>query len=609
MNNINYGNQGPGGQMHPQHYVQGGQPNRMGMQQGNRMMTNQQMQSQNMVHMQRYPNQQGQPAPHPMNQLTPQQRYLFNVLAHNLNGEFKLRFDAAKDSSEKFKILTEFKNSLSSQSLSQMMHNHQRQAAQNQMHQQVQRQGSFQMGQQGQFPQQGQQHEQFQQMRSQQFMGQPALGQEQKPQIGQQNSPQVVQRPGSVKAVVQPSPQFAGQYQQSGPSVNGPGTPQQATQIKNHSPMPPGQQIGQIKTIQRPGGPPSVNQGRPMQYAPSPGTVIGSGVQNQSSQPNAGQQPPSVQSQRAGTPNTQRRAGQTPTPADKDQPEYKAVLDELKSMRPQITVLLERVKLDRHHNLENSLVKVIEVMDGRKDVDIKLMQRLLGNVKHSINVHKPTRALIDFVSRINKVPAELESNYLPDKWDPMDKYKIRVPQRMRDSIKQAMEEDRLRRKRKAPTMTEVKVENDDQGAVYELKSHTPKAAKIRVKRAMFEELEKYNYYVDPDFLPVTDNSSYVQVIVDFKPKEMNKLDYAVPPLRLLIPRDYPAQPVQLGQLVPFKADIQSPVTVKVMEALTREANEQVLSSLVDLITTWRKVAVKLLIPNADREIRKQLGVC
>ncbi|CAD5225633.1 unnamed protein product [Bursaphelenchus xylophilus] len=638
MNNMNYsGNQGPGGQMPPHQYMgqQGGQPNRMVMQQGGRMMPNQPMNSQNMMHMQgmRYPPQQGQQVPHgqmgqmgrpemgqQMSQQQQNHRMLMTILYNNMPPEWRQRVEASKTNQERQKVVFDYKEHIGAAAVNSLIAQHRQNQQMGGGPPQMHRQGSFQMNQPNQFqqqPQQGQ-HDQFS-MRSQQFLNQQGPSQEQKvgapTQMGQmQNSPQVVQRPGSVKPVVtgvQPSPQFQNQYQQGGPpSVNAPGTPQHPNQIKNHSPMAASAQLSQVKVQQRPGGPGSVGGPRSMHYAPSPGMAGGPGsVQNQGppSQPPPAQ-PLSVQGQRSGTPNPQQRSGQTPTPIDKDQPEYKAVLEELKSLRQQTLILLERVKLDRHQNLEKSLVKVIEIMEGKKEVDLKLMQRLLNNVKTSINLHRPVRYLNEFVGRLNKVPKDLEMGRLPDKWEHLDKMKIKMTDSAKDNIKDMLAEEREKRKRKAPTMSEVKVESDDQDAVYELKSHVAKASKIRVKRPIYEELEKFTYYVDPDFLPITDNSNYVQIIVEFKPKELDRLDYVIPPLRILIPREYPAQPVQLGHLIPFRADPQCPVTVKVMEALTKEVDEQVLSSLTQLIALWRRVSVRLLIPNADRNIRKQLGV-
>lgn len=92
------------------------------------------------------------------------------------------------------------------------------------------------------------------------------------------------------------------------------------------------------------------------------------------------------------------------------------------------------------------------------DVNLKVLKRILQNLKSSIRGHKPFRHLRDMCERINTVPKSIEPNWLPDKWDALDKYRIRVPQKLREDVEKAVEEQARQRKRRLPDLHEVKRE-------------------------------------------------------------------------------------------------------------------------------------------------------
>lgn len=59
---------------------------------------------------------------------------------------------------------------------------------------------------------------------------------------------------------------------------------------------------------------------------------------------------------------------QTPAPAiiDTNDPEYKKLLSEMKSYQKETKILLERVRVDGHEALEKSLLRVLEIMEGKR---------------------------------------------------------------------------------------------------------------------------------------------------------------------------------------------------------------------------------------------------
>lgn len=58
-------------------------------------------------------------------------------------------------------------------------------------------------------------------------------------------------------------------------------------------------------------------------------------------------------------------AGPPPTQQEKEDPEYKACMQELSDLRHDTEVLLRRVRIDNHKNLEHSLNRVMDIMNGQ----------------------------------------------------------------------------------------------------------------------------------------------------------------------------------------------------------------------------------------------------
>lgn len=69
---------------------------------------------------------------------------------------------------------------------------------------------------------------------------------------------------------------------------------------------------------------------------------------------------------------------------------------------------------------------MLKVIKNFSDVDIKLMNKLLINLKSSIRQHNPLKTMYEFINRINIVPQNLDSPILPEGcWDRLEQFKIK----------------------------------------------------------------------------------------------------------------------------------------------------------------------------------------
>ncbi|KAI6174411.1 hypothetical protein M3Y98_01187100 [Aphelenchoides besseyi] len=443
-----------------------------------------------------------------------------------------------------------------------------------------------------------------------------------------QPSPQLMQPKsnlGPKQSPLQPSPQFSSQTpsllsqqppshgppsalnqpQSHGPPSGAqilapqsqqPHTPQQQSTLK-HSPMPPGS-IGQRPTT---GGPPSVgivaSQPRSIPYVNSP-QMNPPSIQGNTAVPTPGRA--------VGTP-----AAPTGLPVDRNDPEHKELMAELLRYKGKTEVLLERVRADNRDALEKSLLGVLDIMKGKRDVDVKLLKKLIGNLKTSIRQLNPVRCLNEFSNRITVVPTRFknEPSILPDKWERLEPFKIRVPHKVIEHVQTEMQKIRQGRKRKAPTEEEMEDNSESgnhNGTTVEIRCVSQKAKSVKLPKEIADELTKFNFQIDPDFLPISEHVTFTQVLIEFKPKEMDTFKYMVPPLRLIIPFNYPEAPIQLLDQLPFRLEIITPLQVRIIEALKRNLSDTTIRSLTEVIATWRKVVIQQIVPVTDVATRRAL---
>ncbi|KAI6197879.1 hypothetical protein M3Y94_01277500 [Aphelenchoides besseyi] len=375
-----------------------------------------------------------------------------------------------------------------------------------------------------------------------------------------------------------------------------PHTPQQQSTLK-HSPMPPGS-IGQRPTT---GGPPSVgitaSQPRSIPYVNSP-QMNPPSIQGNTAVPTPGRA--------VGTP-----AASTGQPIDKNDPEHKELMAELLRYKGETEILLERGRADNRDALEKSLVGVLDIMNGKRDVDVKLLKKLILNLKNSIRQLNPVRYLYDFTNKITVVPTRFKNEppILPDKWERLAPFKIRVPQKVVEHVQTAMQKIRQERKRKAPTEEELEDDHESgnyNGTTVEIRCVSQKAKSVKLPKEIADELTKFNFQIDPDFLPISEHVTFTQVLIEFKPKEMVKFKYMVPPLRLIIPFNYPEAPIQLLDQIPFRLEVITPLQIRIIEALKRNLSDTTIRSLTEIIATWRKVVVQQVVPVTDVATRRAL---
>lgn len=111
---------------------------------------------------------------------------------------------------------------------------------------------------------------------------------------------------------------------------------------------------------------------------------------------------------------------------DTNAPEYRETLNSLKKYHGECVRLLDRVRLDGITDLEKSIMRVLEIMEGKRNVEKNLVEKLIRNLEVTLAKQSPLRGLSEFLRRVSSI-SELNSMHgvLPDPWAEVRHLQIR----------------------------------------------------------------------------------------------------------------------------------------------------------------------------------------
>uniref|UniRef100_A0A914C7J8 Mediator complex subunit 15 n=1 Tax=Acrobeloides nanus TaxID=290746 RepID=A0A914C7J8_9BILA len=238
-------------------------------------------------------------------------------------------------------------------------------------------------------------------------------------------------------------------------------------------------------------------------------------------------------------------AGTTKSSIDVNAPEYRETLNSLKKYHPQCLRLLDRVRLDGHIELEKTIQRIIEIMEGKRNVERKLVEKLIRNIEVTLAKQSPMRGLTEFVKRLSHIP-ELGSMHgiLPDPWAEVRHLQIKVPDEMLNTIREKRKfgTDVYENCHSSPTkrakfeervLSERKISKND-GDPIQVQCLNGRV--VSLSKSASDELKRAGYRIDPDLAPISEHDPLVTILVDHSP---NNHFNPIQPLRLLVPKDYP----------------------------------------------------------------------
>ncbi|KAH7731378.1 Matrixin family protein [Aphelenchoides avenae] len=395
-------------------------------------------------------------------------------------------------------------------------------------------------------------------------------------------------------------------------------TPQSQSQL-SQQPMPTPPQAATPQS-QQPGMPPSVHStpGAQSHNSPMPAAGYPPGG------PSSVGPPRSIPSQYAGSPMA--AVGRPATPSnrsvtstmsaqqpevDTNTPEYKAALEKLRQLREPCLKLIDKLKLQRDARWEKSVERVYEIMEGKRPVDPKLMLRLENNLLTLIAKNNVATPLINLAKKLSDVvlPSDfkMRTPLVRDRWACVKHLEIKPLTHLLDDDEEKPDVTSRKRKRgqddaseEPPvktadsliTASETVVKMEPQDEILEVSCLK---GTIRLTPEASRELQKFNFRFDPDFTPISAHSPYVQVLIDYNAdKNEFKLGsfkgHLVPPLRLLVPREYPKEgaTVQL-YYDSSEANDDSATIVEEMKTRIDSLNLRTISEVVD---AWRLVVAQ-----------------
>jgi hypothetical protein len=282
----------------------------------------------------------------------------------------------------------------------------------------------------------------------------------------------------------------------------------------------------------------------------------------------------------------------------------------LKQYREQCVKFLQRLKASSENSkLEITMTRVLEIMNGLRVVDIKLLERLEHNVRTTLINKNPSRHLLEIAKKVAELAPVADEVTIPsplfkDPWRAVRHLEIRVPEALRNLVAEE-EKNRINRKRKSDQSradadenrtrgvadTKVEPEEDDDEDIIKIPCFTSgNYAEFPIDAS--KELQQYNYRFDPDYAPISQYSANFQVFVDYKPSthEDGFFGKRVAPLRLLIPRDYPKEPAQLFHDI---TDISKDGDV-VLERMKLRMDTMNLRKVTDIVETWQMLVAQYL---------------
>ncbi|VDN01785.1 unnamed protein product [Thelazia callipaeda] len=272
------------------------------------------------------------------------------------------------------------------------------------------------------------------------------------------------------------------------------------------------------------------NYNSPQQMTLTQPSSVGSSVQHSSSLHHKG--PSSVPSAIY----AQHHSGESSTPThnaassenDKssDEPLYSQKLDLLKPYHEHIKRLLERNRLDGQAP-KSKFERLLEIMENRRKVELKLLEKLVVSVRNLIEHDSLCYSLTEALRvEIGDAPKPV----VPDPWADFNQYNIRVPDKVINLIKE--EKSRIKEGKDLIPPKRIKKEENDGSTLDRIAVICQDGSRLELSQEASDQLRSYNYRFDPEFVPISEDCTEVQVFID------NDI-LLVPPLRLVVPLNYP----------------------------------------------------------------------
>jgi len=278
-------------------------------------------------------------------------------------------------------------------------------------------------------------------------------------------------------------------------------------------------------------------------------------------------------------PQSSAQPGAAPT-VDPNSPEYLATLNRLKEYSDHCKRLISRLEVDLEYQrrlrsenaqeakLLTSVRRVVEIMDGKRVVDIKLLERLINNVKSSLTSNNPSKGLYDIGRRLaTGERVHPVKNTLPDAWSSLRHLEIRFPEVASKRTQAVVTEETNGSDSKilgpAPHKGEdmedglagdppPKKSKNSSGEDGSMPSREEGGNEISgLNEQLSTEIETLDLpcRLDGDFQPVNrETCSTIPLLIEYD----NKLghNFIVAPLRLLVPFSYPLGVIHLSPVQP-----------------------------------------------------------
>lgn len=265
--------------------------------------------------------------------------------------------------------------------------------------------------------------------------------------------------------------------------------------------------------------------------------------------------------------------------SESENPEYKTLLERLRTYHADVKRLLDRLNLDYpgEMKLKSSLINVIQVMEGTRKggpVNRELLRKLITNVQTVLEQYKITRHLLMASRKLASVPAATrdaaiaKEQLFSDPWKEVRHLQIRIPAPVLETKKAIKHENNVDK-----TVKEQEVLDEEPSIKRSLittlaesfsapkkipvqgKPDPANSFKVRcmddsdltLNSALSAALNEaigcgFSIAFDEDRAPISSNSSTVQARLVYRPKSMGPQGR---PLDLLLPTDYPKLPVQV----------------------------------------------------------------
>ncbi|MFH4983792.1 hypothetical protein AB6A40_010501 [Gnathostoma spinigerum] len=274
---------------------------------------------------------------------------------------------------------------------------------------------------------------------------------------------------------------------------------------------------------------------------------------------------------------------------------YNQLLEQLRTYHEHVKRIIERSRLDGQQP-SHIFERLLEIMENRRKVELKLLEKLVGSVKMMVGRYSLCRSLIEIVQTDpSNLPPDAFRTPFPDPWSDLRQYSIRVPDEVAaivvktESLRGAkgnQKENETILKR--PEIDESPLKHEAEDKSVDQISYSSESANIVVdcfdgsqltlSQEASEQLRNYSFRFDNDLLPISNECDEVLVLIDNE-------SLLVPPLRLVIPTNYPGRGAYIWQdQWSFDGRCLTDVNVQMEKRMAMTRNSR---SISEIIKAWK----------------------